>query len=363
MKPLRTAVVGVGHLGKEHARILAGLPDVELVAVADANIEQANAVAARLQTQAFSDYWPLLNLVDAVSIVAPTTWHYPIASEFLRCRIPVFIEKPIAGNLAQAESLAALAEQMGTVLQVGHIERFNPAFERLQQCPMQPKYIVAQRTGPFTGRSTDIGVVLDLMIHDIDLLLQLVAAPVQSVEALGMSIFGGHEDIANARLRFANGCVADLTANRAHPVAARQMHIWAPEGYAHLNFGEKRLTLRQPTKELRQHGLDPARLDPTSRAQLRNDVFHRYFETVELGDPKQDQLTCELRHFVECVRGDATPRVSGADGRDALALAEKILDCIQQHSWEGSFGNARGPSQFPTPLGPLFKAPPQEDAA
>src|SRR5688500_12952694 len=161
---LRMAVVGVGHLGKEHARILAGLPDVELVGVADANAAQAQAVAQRLGTQPFREFWPLLDLVDAACIVTPTALHAEIASEFLRRAIPLLVEKPLAATLTEAEVLVHLAERHGALLQVGHIERFNPAFEELQRRPLQPKWIRAQRLGPFSGRSTDIGVVLDLMI-------------------------------------------------------------------------------------------------------------------------------------------------------------------------------------------------------
>ena len=167
---LRLAVIGVGHLGKEHARILASLPEVDLVGVADANFEQAQVVAQRLGTQPFRDFWPLVNLVDAACIVTPTSLHAGIAVEFLRRGIPLLVEKPLAGSLTDADVLVNLAERHHALLQVGHIERFNPAFEALQRQPMQPKWIRAQRIGPFTGRSTDIGVVLDLMIHDIDLI-------------------------------------------------------------------------------------------------------------------------------------------------------------------------------------------------
>jgi len=214
---LRVAVIGVGHLGKEHARILAGMADVELVGVADVNGEQAQAVARRLGTQAFTDYWPLLNLVDAASIVVPTMHHKAVAAEFLRRHIPLLVEKPLAANHAHSRALVELAGQNDTILQVGHIERFNPAFEELQRRPLQPKFVTCERFGPFSGRSTDIGVVLDLMIHDLDLLLALVKSPVAAVEALGISLFGRNEDVANARLLFANGCVAQLSASRASP--------------------------------------------------------------------------------------------------------------------------------------------------
>ena len=213
------AVIGVGHLGKEHARILAGLPEVELVGVADVNLEQAQAIAGRLACCAYASHRPLLHLADAAVLAVPTVHHYVLAAEFLRRGIPLLVEKPLASSLEQAEELVEIARRQRLVLQVGHIERFNPAFEALRRYHFQPKFVECERVGPFTGRSTDIGVVLDLMIHDLDLLLALIQSPVRSVEALGVAIFGGQEDIANARLQFANGCVANLTTSRASPVS------------------------------------------------------------------------------------------------------------------------------------------------
>lgn len=351
---LRLAVVGVGHLGKEHARILAGLPDVELVGVADADLEQARAVAQRYNTQAHGDFRPLLDLVDAACIVTPTRLHASIAAEFLRRGIPLLVEKPLAASLTEAEVLVNLAERHDALLQVGHIERFNPAFEELQRRPLQPKWIRAQRLGGFTGRSTDIGVVLDLMIHDIDLILALVRSPLRHVEALGMSVFGGHEDVANARLHFDNGAVADLTASRANPVAQRTMQIWAPEGFLDADFAQRKLTLIQPSEAVRRHGLNPAQLDAGARANLRDELFTRHLEVLTLERPAQDQLTCELNEFVECIRTGKQPRVTGHDARAALAVAERILFAMQHHSWYGTAEGPTGPREVPSPLGPLF---------
>ncbi len=363
MKRLRMAVVGVGHLGKEHARILAGLPDVDLVGVADVNTEQAQNVARRLGTQAYSDYWPLLNLVDAASIVVPTSLHAPVAREFLRRGIPLLVEKPLARSVAEAEELVSLADRAGAALQVGHIERFNPAYEELRRRPLQPHFIRAQRLGPFTGRSTDIGVIFDLMIHDLDLLLDLVGAPVRSVAALGLSVFGGHEDVANARLEFSNGCIAEVTASRASPVAVRQMQVWAGEGYADLDLAQRRLTLVQPTEHVRQHGLDPTRLDAASRARLREELFGRHLELCSIDGKARDQLTAELEHFVQCVQTGATPRVSGSDGCAAVAVAEKILTQVRAHCWDGTLAGPRGPHQVPPPRGLLFPHPANQDVA
>jgi predicted dehydrogenase len=226
MTPLRLAVIGVGHLGQHHARILAGMPDVQLVGVADANFDQARKVAQQYACQSYPSHLPLLNLVDAAVLAVPTILHHEVARPFLDRGLPLLIEKPLAATLSQADDLVELAERQRALLQVGHIERFNSAFEELLRHDLEPRYIECLRTSSFTGRSTDIGAVLDMMIHDLDLVLALVRAPVRGVEATGLSLLGGHEDMASARLTFANGCVANLTASRVHPQQVRTMNLW-----------------------------------------------------------------------------------------------------------------------------------------
>jgi predicted dehydrogenase len=356
MGRLRMAVIGVGHLGKEHARILAGLPDVELVGVADVNLDQAQVVAQRCGTQAYADYWPLLNLVDAVTIAAPTTHHHALAAEFLRRGLPVLVEKPLAATLEEGQALVELSRQHGAALQVGHIERFNPAFEELARRPLQPKFVECERLGPFSGRSTDIGVVLDLMIHDLDLLLALVRAPVRSVEAVGVTVYGRNEDVANARLVFANGCVANVSASRVGPAPRRRMRVWGPEGYAHLDFAQRHLTLVQPSDQLRRQGLEHRNLDPAGLALLKQEIFGRHLQVLRLDHPPEgDQLTRELQHFAHCVRTGERPRVRGEEACEALALAARILESLRAHPWDGQAGGPAGPLHLPAPLGPLFQ--------
>lgn len=333
MSRLRMAVIGIGHLGKEHARILAGLPEVELVGVADVNPEQAKTVAARLGTQAFVDYRLLLEQVEAASIVVPTSLHEGVAADFLRRGIPVLVEKPLASSRAAADLLVDLSHKHNALLQVGHIERFNPAFELASQRSWQPWLIKAERLGPFSGRSADTGVVMDLMIHDLDLLLTLVGKPVEKVEATGVRVFGRHEDVVQARLHFSGGCSAEVMANRAHPHSSRQMHVWGPSGYAHLDWGQRKATFFEPSAEVREQGLDPARLDPESRTRLRDELFTRYLPLSTVAGQTQDQLTAELRDFVRCVQTGEQPRVTGENGRDAIALAERILACLRCHAW------------------------------
>src|SRR5688572_7190631 len=185
MTRLRMAVIGVGHLGQHHARILANMPDVELVGVVDANPDQARAIATRLGTAPYEHFAPLVSRVDAVSVVTPTVHHHEVAAAFLKAGVPVLVEKPVCRTVAEADDLIALANDSGVPLQVGHIERFNPAFEELSKRPIRPKFVEAERHGPFTGRSMDIGAVLDLMIHDLDLLLALNGCGVVSVDAVG----------------------------------------------------------------------------------------------------------------------------------------------------------------------------------
>ncbi|OAI46930.1 oxidoreductase [Planctomycetaceae bacterium SCGC AG-212-F19] len=364
MARLRLAVIGVGHLGKEHARILAGLPDVELVGVVDINADQAQTIARQHNTRAFTAVWPVLPLIDAAIIAVPTCNHHATAIPFLERGIPLLIEKPLTTTLADAQQLIELARRHSTILQVGHIERFNPAFEALVQRPMQPKYVECERLGRFTGRSVDIGAVLDLMIHDLDLLLALVPSQVTEVRAIGAAVFGGHEDMVNARLAFANGCVANMTASRISPRPLRRMRVWAPEGYAKVDFGRRRLTLVQPSEQVRQCGLDPRRLPPAARATIRDDLFGKYLEMQEVECQRTgDQLTRELQDFVQSVQAGRQPRVTGEDGLNAMTVADWILREIGRHAWNGRIDGPKGASSLPDPVGQLFPPPDQEAAA
>lgn len=359
MTRIRMAVIGVGHLGQHHARILAGLPDVELVGVVDANPQQARTIAGRLGTRVFAAPEELLGQVDAVSVVTPTLYHHSVASLFLDQGIPVLVEKPICRTVAEANDLIARAQASGAALQVGHIERFNPAFEELIKRPIRPKFVEAERHGPFTGRSVDIGAVLDLMIHDLDLLLSLIRSRVERVSAVGAPVFGGHEDMVNARLEFANGCIAHVTASRISARPKRRLRVWAPEGYAGIDFVNRRLTLVQQSEEVRKYGLRVDLMDAAARARLKDELFTKHLQVLNLdGDRKGDQLTAELKHFIDCVRTGRRPRVTGEDGRDALELAERVLKALREHKWEGEAEGPVGPDAVPQPAGRLFTPPP-----
>ncbi len=349
MMPLRVAVVGVGHHGQHHARVLAALPDVELVGVADSRIEQARLVAERHGTAAFADYRDLLERVDAVSIAVPTALHRSVAGAFLSRGVATMVEKPLASTLAEAEELVKLARARGVPLQVGHIERFNPALSALEGLSLRPKYIAAERLSTHTFRSTDIGVVLDLMIHDLDLVCSLVPTPVRSVAAVGVSVFGGHEDIANARIEFEDGCVANLTASRVSFQAVRKMRLWGAEGYASLDFGARAGMLIRPSDRLRRGEVDLDGVDLTQPLAVKERLFGQVLRVDQVQPEGREPMALELESFVAAVRSRSRPKVSGEDGLRAMRLADQVLRGVNAHQWEGIPDGPVGPHDLPIP--------------
>jgi predicted dehydrogenase len=346
---LKTAVIGVGALGRHHARIFSELPGVELVGVVDQNRDQGEAVAAACNTTWHADCKQLLGEVDAVSVVVPTVAHLAVASQFLERGISVLVEKPIASTVNEARTMVDLARENNCVLQVGHIERFNPAMQAAQRQIGTPKYIRAERVSPYTFRSTDISVVLDLMIHDIDLVLSLVDAPISSIEAFGVGVFGDLEDIAQARVRFQNGCIADLTASRVNPTPARTMQVWSETGCTNIDLGSREVTGFSAGPALlagQQHRLNPQSID--ERNQLMKSVFGKFITQIELPVKDHDALTAELTEFAECVRTGDAPTVSGKEGLAAIEAADLILQNIAAHCWDGTQAGQVGPTPFST---------------
>lgn len=349
MTPLRVGVVGVGHLGRHHARVLAATAGVELVGVADSRLEQARAVAAPLGAPATDDYRTLLDRVDAVSVAVPTRLHREVAGAFLERGIPAMVEKPLAGTLDEAEALVELAESRGVVLQVGHIERFNPVLKTLDGHPIRPKFIEAERLGLYTFRSTDIGVVHDLMIHDLDLILSLVDAPAVAVSALGLSVFGGQEDVAKARIWFEDGTVADLTASRVSPQAVRAMRLWGPEGYVSLDFRTREGRVVRPSDRLRRGELDTEGLDVSDPEAVKAHLFGKVLRVDQVQAEGREPLALELEEFVRCVRTGARPTVTGADALRALRLADRVVRGIEAHAWDGAPDGPVGPRLWSAP--------------
>ena len=336
MTTIRTAVIGVGHLGKNHARHLSKIPNTQLVGVADSNQEAANGIAQLCQTKAYTDYKKLLKQVDAVSIATPTVAHYEIARKALARGIHTFIEKPITITVPEANKLIKLAEKNKVVLQVGHIERFNPAFVAAREYLKDPKFIECHRLSSFSFRSIDIDIVLDLMIHDIDLILSIVKSPVKKIDAVGVKIISDKNDLANARLIFANGCVANLTASRASDKAMRKMRIFTGTTYASIDFADRTASVYESKGDLSTLAANPpAGFNP------KEFMLDKFINVHNLSITSYDQLEKELSTFIETINKhtqacpvrssgadsatSSSNGVSGADGRDALAICHKIL--------------------------------------
>jgi predicted dehydrogenase len=300
---IRVAVVGVGHLGRHHARILASMPDVELVAVVDTNRARAEEIAAANRTRALFDARELAGRVDAVTVAVPTELHRDIALPFLTAGIPVLVEKPMARSLAEADEMIAAATAADVALAVGQTERFNPAVEAARPLLRDPRFIEVHRLGTFPERSLDIDVVFDLMIHDLDVVLSLVHADVESIEAVGVPVLTGRVDIANARVRFANGCIANLTASRISRDRVRKIRFFQPFAYVSIDYAAQKVEVWRLTK-----GAGPM---PS-------------IEGGEMPVVNEEPLKRELADFVDAVRHRRAPVVDGLQGRKALDLATQI---------------------------------------
>ena len=335
MSNLNLMVVGVGALGRHHARILSGLENVTLAAVADPREEIGQSIARQFETRWVADFRDAIDDVDAASIVVPTSLHVPVAREFLTRGIPVLVEKPLAGTDDDARLLTQLAIDHDCVLQVGHVERFNPAYIAAKERIGQPRLIRTERFSPFPFRSMDIGVVHDLLIHDIDLVLDLVKSEVVDVQAFGVSAMSHFEDVVNARLTFANGCIADLTANRINPTACRRMQMWSNSGRVDVDLQSRVVEHFSPSNELRSDA-SPVELACQPGAdieQLKSEVFGRFIELQTPDISADDALTAELSEFTDCVRTGSRPSCSGFEALDALEVAEQIREKMTCAQW------------------------------
>jgi len=305
MGPLKVGVVGVGHLGQHHARILAQSPLCELVAIVDRSRERAERIAKAYGAKPFRRYRKIYDLVEAVSIAVPTSLHHAVACEFLRRGVHCLVEKPIATTVEEAEEMMNLADENNCVLQVGHIERYNAAVRRLREILDRPVFVECHRLGPFTPRVSDVGVILDLMIHDIDILLQIVQSPIVSMDAVGVNILTDKEDIANVRLKFESGCTANLTVSRVSPKPQRKIRVFQRDMYVSIDYARQSMELYQ-----RVPRPNPRKGDATA------DILRK-----RLRLKREDMLTLELNDFINTVREGRTPQVTGEHARDALRLA------------------------------------------
>lgn len=347
MSRLRVAVVGVGHLGRIHARLAAGLPEIELVAVVDSRPEARAALAAETGARGVAEHRELFGEVDAAIVATPTFTHTAIASELMRGGIHVLVEKPITPTLAEANELVQLARRRQLVLQVGHVERFNPALVSVQDCLQDAKFIDARRQSGYTFRSTDVGVVMDLMIHDIDVALSLVKSPVTRVDAVGASVLGDHEDMVSARLHFASGAVANLTASRTSYQPLRSMQVFTTSQFASIDFAARKSTVVTPRADVLRREFQQSQLGDEDRARLRDRLFEELLVKHDAPAVEANAIEQELIDFAEAIRTGREPRVSGTDGRDAVAVAEAVLTEVQRHAWDGAEGRLVGPLALP----------------
>ncbi|MBL8189130.1 MAG: Gfo/Idh/MocA family oxidoreductase [Acidobacteria bacterium] len=310
---IKTAVIGVGHLGKEHARVYHSLEQCDLVAVCDTNESGGHLIAEKYGARYTKDYRELLGEVEAVSVATPTVNHHEVTCAFLEAGVGVLVEKPISRTLEEADEMIRLAEAKNVVLQVGHIERFNPAFQALQRELTSPKFFEAHRMGIFTMRSLDIDVVMDLMVHELDIIATLTGSEVVKIEAVGIPILTQKIDLANARLEFANGCIANITASRVSAERLRKLRVFQPNEYYSLDYAEQQVGV--------------FKLTPPKTAGALPEIVAQGLDIT-----KREPLLAEIESFVSAVSANTVPVVTGAEGRRALALAIEVLDKIKAHS-------------------------------
>ncbi|HTY01025.1 MAG TPA: Gfo/Idh/MocA family oxidoreductase [Bacteroidota bacterium] len=318
-------VIGVGHLGSLHAKMLAAIPDVTFGGVTDADASKAAALAAELKTQVFPTMDALLDRVEAVTVAAPTSAHHAIALHALKRGKHVFVEKPITETVAQAEELCSAAAAGKLVLQVGHVERFNPAILALESYRLAPMFVESHRLAQFNPRGTDVAVVLDLMIHDIDLILSFVQSPVKQVDASGIAVVSDSVDIANARLQFDNGCVANVTASRISQKKMRKMRLFQQNGYISIDFSQGIAEVFRLVESEDEHIEGTLMLGELGSGKHRRKIVYEQPEVKEV-----NALRYELESFARCIARGERPIVSGDDGRRALEVANLILRKIEE---------------------------------
>ncbi|MBI5681790.1 MAG: Gfo/Idh/MocA family oxidoreductase [Deltaproteobacteria bacterium] len=318
MKKIKVGVVGVGYLGRFHAEKYSNIPEAELVGVVDIDKGAADETASRFNTKAYYDYRDLIGRVDAVSIVVPTHLHHAIAKAFINNKIDCLIEKPITATIEEADDLIELSDKNGVLLQVGHLERFNPAILALGSNVDDPMFIESDRLAPFNIRGTEVCVVLDLMIHDIDIILNFVNADVKKIDAVGVPVISREVDIANARIEFVNGCVANVTASRISREKLRKMRIFQHDSYISIDYIQPKITVLK--KNMKEGSIIP-------------EIFEDNI-TMEKGDA----LMSEIKAFVNSVASRKSPIVTGRDGKRALEVAIKIKECLNKTGKKTGYG-------------------------
>lgn len=328
--PIRVGQIGVGHLGEKRCAVLRTLPDVELVGVHDIDPQRNDHVAEALGVQGFHILEDLLAAVDAAVVAVPTREHFSVVHQALNHGVHVLVEKPIAATVEEAEALVVAADRHGRILQVGHVERFNPAILNLAHERLDPIFIEAQRLASFDRRGTDVPVVLDLMIHDLDIVLNVVRHPIKEIRANGVAMLSSHIDFANARLEFENGCIANLTASRIAPQRLRKMQFFQPDAYISVDFLERSTEIYRLVNGRRPEGRTEDRPSNPSRPAAGD-----HFARETLVDSQLDPLTAELQAFMESVRSGEPPLVDGVAGCEVLGVAIEIARIIEGGSRSG----------------------------
>ena len=335
MKPIRTAVIGAGKMGSLHSRIYGQMDQVDLVAIVDRDLEKAQRLVQQYGGSAFSDPAQILDKVDAVTIAAPTEFHRELAEPFLARRLGVLVEKPLAATLDDARSLLKLAQQNNCTLQVGYSERFNPVVQAMRRLNFTPRFVEVQRVSPYPFRSTDVGVVLDMMIHDIDIVLSLVQSKVKDVSAVGVNVLAQNEDIANVRLLFEDGCVANLTASRLALKTERKIRVFSEQAYLSLDYLKKTGLMVSKTantdviEKLREQHVRGEEFD------LKKVDWTKMLNIQPLSIDDREPLQLEQEAFLQALRDGSRPQVSAEDAIAAMELAERIIQQIGAHRWLG----------------------------
>ncbi len=343
--PLQVAVVGVGRMGKHHARVYSRLAGVKLVAVVDRDEDRAGAVADEFHCECYPEIEALLARhpgVRAVSVAVPTVAHVAAAAPLLRRGIACLVEKPLAPTVEAAQQLTDLAAAHNTALQVGHTERFNPAIRAVAAMGLRPRFIEVDRVSPMTFRSLDVGVVMDMMIHDLDIILMLSPSRIRSVQAVGVAVLGEHEDVANARVEFEDGCVANLTASRLALKTERKMRLFSEQAYVTLDYARRTgIAIRRQDNAA---ALTDIRAKLAAGADMSNLDYSQLLTMTDLNmdlpEGELDPLSAELTSFLTAVRQGVKPAVDGEAGSAAVEAAQRVVQSIRAHHWEGLTGSA-----------------------
>lgn len=331
MAKLRVGVVGVGPMGQGHVKHYKSIAGCDLVAISDMDPARRGETALKTGAMAFADPKDMIGRVDAVSIATPTVTHLELALRFIDAGVHVLVEKPMAASSREAEEIVDAARRKGVVLQVGHIERFNPAFKAAKAVVNDPRYIVADRLSPYSFRSRDIGVVHDLMIHDLDIILEFMADEVASLEGMGLPVLSHTEDMADARIRFANGALADVRSSRVSMKKMRKIRLFQGDGYVSIDYGANTISIFRKSEAFRSGALDPQTLDPRELEDPFKFVFGQLLEVQELSLTSTDALRDQLASFLEACRGEHAPVVPGEDGLRAVRLADRVQAEVQAY--------------------------------